>query len=68
MIDNFTLLVTTALIVMVMVRAVKLDAILPWFDPRPTEELLRKEAAKRGRRRSWQPSGTPVAADKRHSG
>lgn len=45
MIDNFTILFTTLAILYVVVRAAKLDRILPWYETRSLHEFAQKQAA-----------------------
>ena len=50
MIDNFAILFTTLAILYVMVRAAKLDRVLPWFETRSLYEQAQRQAAEAARK------------------
>jgi hypothetical protein len=51
MIDNFSILLSTAMIVYIIVRAVRLTRTEPWFERIPPDELAQAASRRRGRQR-----------------
>lgn len=60
MIDNFTLIFTSLMIALVLIRATRLDRIRPWFEiDKPDATPKPEKPAKRG---AWQPRTGPARA------
>ncbi len=60
MIDTFSILFTTGVILLVLVRAVQLDRLLPWFEARPEDSARVRLAALAGEKTRPRPGARAV--------
>ena len=68
MIDNFSILVSTLMVMYIVWRAAKMDRVRPWFETRSLyEQAEPREAAARARRRSKRPAAANHACRSNYS-